>query len=79
MSQIAGWDLPYDSNDAPADVWRPFEVKNFMKPLLVLFLSQPLQTEVKDAVKEDYNQDQRVTIVLSLIDGYNETEAFHHE
>ena len=68
-----------DSNNTPADVRSSLDVKEFVKSALVLLLSQLHHHEIKDAVQEDHDQNECIAIVLGLVNGDDEAEAFHYQ
>ena len=52
-------------------------VEKFMQSLSLLLLTYAHQYKVEDAVKENDNQNEDITIVFCLIDSDYKTESFH--
>ena len=52
-------------------------VEKFMQSLSLLLLTYAHQHKVEDAVKENDNQNEDITIVFCLIDSDYKTESFH--
>ena len=71
--------LPDYSNDAPSYMGSSLNVKKFMQSLSLFFLPYAHQHKVEDAVEEDHDKNEDISIVFRLVNCYYKTEPFHQQ
>lgn len=64
--------LPDDADDTAADTIGTINGKQMMQSFGSLLLSKSRNDQVENAVEKDDNQNERVTIVLHLVDSDDE-------
>ena len=67
------------ADNAPADMWCTVQIEYLMQTLDMLLVSEFCEDQIEQAIQEYHDENERVPVVLRLVDRYNEAEPFHEQ